>query len=186
MSDKLKFQVFVTVLALTCLTATIGYLPSAHADIGVAGMVPVTPSGTYRWLDVADQAYGTNYQGTYSYSQATVTVTYYTTGSTLRGTLTANNLKPNFAYQLKLVGTPGTADNELIGYSGRWWQEEWTGTAWANGQNLNDKGDGSSPNSNDQTYLDRRDVLARAPLLGKRCVQLSFRSLSPSLPFSCS
>jgi len=164
MSKRLKLQVFVTVLTLVCLTATIGYLPSAHANIGYANLVPVdpnltAPSGTYRWLDVANQAYGTAYQHYNVYSHATVNVAYYTTGSSLSGTLTASNLKPNFAYQLKLVGTPGTADNERIGLSGRWWQEEWNGTAWTNGQNLNNKGDGSSPNPNDQTYLNRCDVL---------------------------
>jgi hypothetical protein len=72
--------------------------------------------------------------------------------------LIAQNLKPNFAYQVKLVGTPGTADNELIGLAGRWWQEEWDGIAWVNGQNLNDKGDGSSPNPNDNTYYARKSI----------------------------
>jgi len=114
-----------------------------------------SPSGTYRWLDVADQAYGIGYRNSYNYSQAAVEVAYCTEGNRLQGLLKARNLKPNFAYQLKLVGTPGTADNERIGLGGRWWQEEWTGTTWANGQNLNDKGDGSSPNPNDQTYLSR-------------------------------
>jgi hypothetical protein len=79
-------------------------------------------------------------------------------GETLSGTLTAQDLKPNFAYQLKLVGTPGTAENELIGLAGRWWQEEWNGTAWTNGQNLNNKGNGSSPNPNDATYLARKSM----------------------------
>jgi hypothetical protein len=68
-------------------------------------------------------------------------------------------LKPNFAYQLKLVGNPNTAGNEEIGLAGRWWQEEWIGAAWVNGQNLNNKGDGSYPNPNDQTYFTRRDVI---------------------------
>jgi hypothetical protein len=127
------------------------------------GFVPVdpgltSPSGTYRWLDVADQAYGIDYRNSYNYSQSTVEVAYCTEGNTLQGLLKAKNLKPNFAYQLKLVGTPGTADNERIGLAGRWWQEEWTGTKWANGQNLNDKGNGSSPNPNDQTYLSRRYI----------------------------
>ena len=127
------------------------------------GFVPVdpgltSPSGTYRWLDVADQAYGIGYRNSYNYSQAAVEVAYCTEGNKLQGLLKARNLKPNFAYQLKLVGTPGTADNERIGLAGRWWQEEWTGTTWANGQNLNDKGDGSSPNPNDQTYLSRRYI----------------------------
>ena len=57
------------------------------------------------------------------------------------------------------MGTPGTADNERIGLAGRWWQEEWTGTAWANGQNLNNKGDGASPNPNDETYFVNRTVI---------------------------
>ena len=117
-----------------------------------------SPSGTYRWLDVADQEYGIGYRNSYNYSQAAVEVSYCTEGNKLQGLLKAKNLKPNFAYQLKLVGTPGTADNERIGLAGRWWQEEWTGTTWANGQNLNDKGDGSSPNQNDQTYLSRRYI----------------------------
>ncbi len=127
------------------------------------GFVPVdpgltSPSGTYRWLDVADQAYSIGYRNSYNYSQATVEVAYCTEGNKLQGLLTARNLKPNFAYQLKLAGTPGTDDNERIGLAGRWWQEEWNGTTWANGQNLNDKGDGSSPNPNDQTYLSRRYI----------------------------
>jgi uncharacterized repeat protein (TIGR02543 family) len=117
------------------------------------------PSGaTYRWMNVADQAYSSSFQSTYQYSQATVNVFYNKVGKTLVGKLVARNLKPNFAYQLKLVGTPGTADNELIGFAGRWWQEEWDGTAWTNGQNLNDKGTGSSPNPNDNTYLARKSI----------------------------
>jgi len=72
--------------------------------------------------------------------------------------LAAANLKPNFAYQLKLVGVPGTASNEGIGLAGRWWQEEWNGSEWAGGSNLNNKGDGSAPNPNDLVYFARRDV----------------------------
>ena len=117
-----------------------------------------SPSGTYRWLDVADQAYSNDYRNGYNYSQASVEVAYVRTGDKLEGTLTASNLKPNFAYQLKLVGTPGAADNERIGLVGRWWQEEWDGLSWSNGQNLNSKGDGSSPNPNDLIYFERRFV----------------------------
>ena len=143
---------------------TIALQPLADGGlIEHVGFVPVdpgltSPSGTYRWLDVADQAYGNGYRNSYNYSQAAVEVAYCTEGNKLQGLLKARNLKPNFAYQLKLVGTPGTADNERIGLAGRWWQEEWTGTTWVNGQNLNYKGDGSSPNPNDQTYLSRRYV----------------------------
>lgn len=117
-----------------------------------------SPTGDYRWLDIADQQYSSSYRTTYNYTQATVQATYETAGVILQGTLTASNLKPNFAYQLKLVGTPGTLANERIGLAGRWWQEEWGGSEWSNGQNLNNKGDGSSPNPNDNTYFTRRDI----------------------------
>ena len=73
-----------------------------------------SPTGSYRWLDVADQPYLAAYQTTYNYSQATVEVQYDTFTGGLAGTLTATNLKPNFAYQLKLVGFPGTSSNETI------------------------------------------------------------------------
>lgn len=117
-----------------------------------------SPTGVYRWLDVANQPYSATYRESYDYTQATVSITYTTEGTTLFGTLQAENLKPNFAYQLKLVGEPGTLSNEQIGLAGRWWQEEWDGTSWTNGQNLNNKGGGSSPNPNDLVYFERRDI----------------------------
>jgi hypothetical protein len=117
-----------------------------------------SPTGNYRWLDVANQQYAVTYRDGYNYTQANVSVTYNTQGDALVGTLDAINLKPNFAYQLKLVGTPGTISNEQLGLAGRWWQEEWDGTAWTNGQNLNDKGNGSSPNPNDIVYISRRNI----------------------------
>ena len=94
----------------------------------------------------------------YDYTQADVTVTYEIVAGSFGGTLTATNPKPNFAYQLKLSGIAGTPSNEDIGLAGRWWQEQWNGTQWANGQNLNNKGDGSSPNPNDVLYFARRDI----------------------------
>jgi parallel beta-helix repeat protein len=115
-------------------------------------------SGNYRWLDVANQVYGVNYMDNYNYSQAIVSVTFNTQGKILYGMLNATNLKPNFCYQLKLVGTSGMLDNEHIGLAGRWWQEEWNGTAWTNGMNLNNKGNGSSPNPNDLIYFSRRNI----------------------------
>jgi hypothetical protein len=117
-----------------------------------------SPNGVLRWMDVANQAYSSSYINSYNYSQATVTVNYYDVGNTLSGRLTARNLKPNFAYQLKIVGTPGTPDNERIGLAGRWWQETWNGSAWTGGSNLNNKGNGTSPNPNDATYYTRRFI----------------------------
>jgi hypothetical protein len=118
-----------------------------------------SPQGDYRWMDVADQIYAVSYQGSYNYTQASVQVDFFSDAVTLHGTLNAANLKPHFAYQFKLVGNAGTASNEYIGFAGRWWQEEWDGGQWANGWNLNNKGDGSRPNPNDLTYCSRRDIL---------------------------
>jgi hypothetical protein len=89
-------------------------------------------------LDVADQAYSAAYRTSYNYTQASVQVTYFQTGTVLSGQVIASNLKPNFAYQLKLSGTPGTTSNEQIGLAGRWWQNGMEQPA--NGQNLNNKG----------------------------------------------
>jgi hypothetical protein len=133
--------------------------------VATVTLVNYGPNSAYRWLDVADQPYSTAYQNTYSYDNANVQVTYNTVGRQLSGTLTAINLKPNFAYQLKLQAEPthqfgdthyGT--NELVGLAGRWWQQEWQGGSWTSGWNLNNKGDGSSPNPNDNTYYARRDI----------------------------
>ncbi len=123
-----------------------------------------------RWMDVADNLYGESYQGSYNYTQATVSIDYFTDAVTLHGTLTATNLKPNFAYQLKLIGSPSDPDgNEQIGLTGRWWQTKWIdGTGWTNGQNLNNKGDGSSPNPNDLVYFQQRDIPDPTSPTGKK------------------
>jgi len=104
-----------------------------------------------------DQTYSGNYQNSYNYTKACVSITYEFVEDVFQGILFARNLKPNFAYQLKLAAIPGTPDNEIIGLSGRWWQEEWDGSKWTSGQNLNNKGDGLSPNPNDLIYFNRRD-----------------------------
>ena len=122
-------------------------------------------TSNFRWKDIAGQLYSTAYQSSYTYDEAHVQVSFNTAGTELSGTLTATNLKPNFAYQFKLIGTPihqlgdtNYGSNELIGLNGRWWQQEWLGSSWNSGANLNNKGDGSFPNPNDQTYWARRDI----------------------------
>jgi len=117
-----------------------------------------SPAGNYRWMDVADQVYSVGYRESYDYTQASVELQFFPDASTFRGVIRAENLKPHFAYQVKIVGIPGTAANEAIGFTGRWWQEEWNGSEWAGGWNLNSKGNGSSPSPNDVTYLSRRDI----------------------------
>lgn len=152
-------------------TATLGDINSATTD----------PPSNFRWMNVANQLYRETYRTKtdpspdyYDYKDGfldsdkkpNVIVKYFTDALRLHGTLTAKNLKPNFAYVVKLVGKGGENDtepfgkkgNEDIGHTGRWWQEEWKNGKWSGGQNLNEKGNGSSPNPNDVLYDTRRNI----------------------------
>ena len=140
------------------------------ADLTDTDPNQTSPAGTYRWRDIDDNLYAATYKASYDYSNPEVSVQldFEPVDSSFGGTLTATGLKPNFLYQAKLIGQPyrgeaggpyNDAANESIGYAGRWWQQEWNGSAWVNGQNLNNKGDGSSPSPNDLVYQDRVDDL---------------------------
>ena len=115
-------------LLIFSMTITYGYETVMLEKISSG---TTSPTGQYRWRDVADYYYAANYRNNYDYDQAIVQIDYSTDESTLFGTLSATNLKRNFAYQLKLVGTPDTIANEHIGLAGRWWQVEWDETDWA-------------------------------------------------------
>jgi len=60
----------------------------------------------YRWLDAVDQPYSEAFRESYTYEQATVTVQFPREAPVFHGRLKARGLKPNFAYQIKLVGMP--------------------------------------------------------------------------------
>jgi len=83
-------------------------------------------------MDIADFLYQNDYRSSFTYDQPSVAATFCDTADTFTGTLTAAGLKPNFAYQIKLVGKPQKvwgADgddwtNERIGYAGRWWRKQ--------------------------------------------------------------
>ena len=88
------------------------------------------PGGTFRFKDVSGQVFAANYIANYAYSNAQVQVSLNTSeGSFLAGTIQAQGLKPNFAYQVKLggrntrLGANGDdATNERLGLIGRWWR----------------------------------------------------------------
>ena len=93
-------------------------------------LVP-SPASDYRWRDIATNLYSASYQASYAYDDAAATVDFtQCADSAFAGHLAASSLKPNFAYQMKLVGKPegiwGVAGddlaNERIGYAGRWWR----------------------------------------------------------------
>lgn len=168
---------FRCIIVLVAVLSLIVFNRSVSADTLLSVQL-YGGSGTsnHRWMDVANHIYSTGYQQSYNYSQASVTAQYYSGAATLYGTLTATNLKPNFAYQLKLVGSSSDpAAKEIIGLTGRWWQSEWNGSTWVNGQNLNNKGDGSSPNPNDVLYYARRDVADPTSPTGKKYSCTAYR-----------
>lgn len=80
-----------------------------------------------RWLDCAGNIYSSDFIRNFSYTglrpiKPVVRVLYDRCGSTLRGRIEAERLKPNFAYQVKLLGDYRRDPRafEAIGYAGRW------------------------------------------------------------------
>ena len=108
-------------------------------DTGVTAvdLVPLAASG-YRARDIANNDYGARFYtrvgdpdyAASDYGRAKVAVSFERTGAFFEGTLDAGGLKPNFAYQVKLVGMPtaefGAAgddvSNDRIGFAGRWYR----------------------------------------------------------------
>jgi len=128
---------------------------STVVTLYTAGAVTSPPSIDYRWADIGQNSYAQTYQDTFTYDAPIVTVSFETGEPTFTGHISGTNLKPNFAYQLKIVGKPtgiwgidgDDVSNENIGYAGRWWQVE-----PAPPHNLN-----SSPAANDAYYNLHKD-----------------------------
>jgi len=85
----------------------------------------------FRYKDIATNVYAASYRETYLYRDADVSINFDpATAGNFSGHLSASGLKPNFAYQVKLLGKPEVlwgadgddATNERIGYAGRWWE----------------------------------------------------------------
>ncbi len=118
-------------MTLVLLVLSVVASPGQAAEGQLLPMEGVSEANL-RWWDVASNVFDSTYRNTYNYDQATVTLTYGTGGDpvTLAGHLSAVNLKPNFAYQIKLEGKPSgqwgedgdDAANENIGFLGRWWR----------------------------------------------------------------
>ena len=122
-------------LVLTLVLATVVFPTLAHpgmVHLQPVGDEPIWPDTPYRWMDVADYLYAGVYQSFFNYGLPVATLSYCDISSTFEGTLAASGLKPNFAYQLKLVGKPTRVwgddgddlTNERIGYGGRWWRSQ--------------------------------------------------------------
>jgi len=102
----------------------------AVVRLGPAPVLTSKPEQVYRWLDGLDHPYSADFRRDFSYARAEVVLRFERVAPTFRGTLTARKLKPNFAYQMKLVGMPPIlwgekaepASNWRLGQVGRWWR----------------------------------------------------------------
>ena len=97
--------------------------------LGPAPALTCKPKPRYRWRDALGHPYGARFRQTFSYAKAHVELRYARRAPVFRGRLVARGLKPNFAYQMKLVGMPQSLwgreahpeSNRRIGELGRWW-----------------------------------------------------------------
>jgi hypothetical protein len=120
------------IFSLTCIFILLPIWSwGASVSLSPLGDITTWPGTPFRWLDIADFPYSSTYQSSYTYAQANVTLNYDSSDVTFSGTLTATGLKPNFAYQIKLVGFGSNSSdpqkfwtNEQLGYAGRWWRAQ--------------------------------------------------------------
>ena len=113
--EKSKLLSLAIIVLILCGVALVRV--KAETTIGLTNI----GSGTYRWKDIADHIYTASYQSSYSYSDAVVTVKYDEASHRFKGSLEASNLKPYFAYQLKLEGIVASPGNEELKSIGRTW-----------------------------------------------------------------
>jgi hypothetical protein len=116
-------------LAAAILSAVAAGPPTA-AHAGTAALSAVYwDTANQRWRDAATTPYDVGEIASYDYASATVVFAYPDQAPAFGGALTGSNLKPNFAYQVKLNGKPNyfwgsegdDLANERIGFAGRWW-----------------------------------------------------------------
>ena len=118
-------------LTVAAMGHSAGPCRSETVDLEPAIDVTAWPDAPFRWKDIATNLYAQTYRDTCQYEDAEVTVTFEAwQDSAFAGHLSGTDLKPNFAYQVKLVGKPEAlwglegddVTNERIGYAGRWWR----------------------------------------------------------------
>lgn len=95
-----------------------------------APVLTAKPEQSWRWLDAADNPYSDGFKANFGYEGAQVEVRFPRGAKAFTCAIRARKLKPNFAYQVKLVGMPPSvwgekgdaATNRRLGELGRWWR----------------------------------------------------------------
>ena len=103
MKAEFKLLLYVTCFLLLGIGTFVPSISAYEVTVHLEDINSATtePPGSFRWLDVANQLFDDAWIDIYDYTLADVTVTYEIVAGSFGGTLTATNLKPNFAYQLK-------------------------------------------------------------------------------------
>jgi hypothetical protein len=126
-----RFAICMVLTVWYCISLTPAMCPATSVDLVPAVDTETWPDAPFRWKDIATNLYAEAYRDSYTYDEASVLVTFETAQDSLwSGHLSAVGLKPNFAFQIKLVGKPSglwgiegdDIANERIGYAGRWWR----------------------------------------------------------------
>ncbi len=130
----MKMDCRLRILVVVCLVVGGCGAPREKAGEAVVRLVPAPaltckPEPRYRWRDCLGQPYSEAFRTSFSYKAAEVELRFKRSAPLFEGTLSARKLKPNFAYQIKLVGLPPSlwgkkghaAANRAIGEAGRWW-----------------------------------------------------------------
>ncbi len=115
--------VLVTAAAFCSAAAAVAFFrPGPERWDAEAELKPVREGGEYRFADIAGNAYSGRFRREFRYGPPARAVLKYSRNSdTFRGLLVVRGYKPNFAYQVKLVGIPeDPAAAERIGFAGRW------------------------------------------------------------------
>ena len=108
-------------LLFGCGGAPVGTL-SGNDQIQVA-FVPADDNQKPYWRDMGEVDYPTEYVDGYDYGNATVDAVCKIVDGQLVVDISGSGLKPNFAYQLKLEGDPGTPTSAVLASLGRTWQD---------------------------------------------------------------
>lgn len=95
-------------------------------EINSIAMVGCDDPKNERWFDLADNRYSDRFRSFFSYTNRgpnapEVRLQVKPAGETLSGRIEARRLKPNFCYQIKVLGDFSDRTSfERIGYTGRW------------------------------------------------------------------
>jgi len=123
---RLRLVVCFIAVCFAALSEAQEEIPSERVKLRSVEGLTTWPESTFYWRNVAGEAYDEAFVSDFDYARAHVELFYEKDSrGTFRARIAAKGLKPDFCYQVKLVGNAeiDRATMERIGYAGRWWRE---------------------------------------------------------------